>query len=111
MCQNIDADRKVLADQSVRISNDLYGSDIAAAIELTKDYTRPIDGRLRFCLSDLVRDGYEDTAAAQKLNKFLEAKPVVTSSVSLGDFVQAFQKMSEDKRGKRSSPRLALQMD
>lgn len=109
--ENNNVNQKVLAFQSVRISNDLYGNDIASAHELAKGYTRPIDCCLPFHLPDSVRDGHEDIIAVRKINKILKSKSIIDKSLKLGDSVQIFHKMRGEKRGKWSSPRPVLNID
>lgn len=65
-----------MTKQYGRISNDLYGNDIASMHELAERYTRPLDGSLRFHLPDEIPISHNEQMAVHKLNKSLKFKTI-----------------------------------
>lgn len=66
---------KLLVQQAIRISNDLYGSDILSAQELAKGYARPVQaGSVPKLLSQDLIDAYQKLLAKRKLTLILRSK-------------------------------------
>lgn len=88
--EHVDVIRKVLAYNAVRISNDLYGNEVASAHELEKGYTRMIQDDLPFSLPDSIQESHEDLVAVLKLNKILRSKAISESAPDIEDLLQVY---------------------
>ena len=102
----------IAAQQAIRISNDLYGNNICSSHELAKGFTRPIEcGNLsKIIPPDLIR-AREVLKAKRKLNLILKSKSTEEIPVKVGDIVQVYIKLQNEKRGKWSSPKPVLCYD
>ena len=89
---NQDKSSSLLAQQAIRISNDLYGNDVVSAHELAKGYTRPVQSGSLFHLPDAVSNAHDELIGKRKLNKILRTHAVVDKNVKEGDLVQVFRK-------------------
>ena len=108
---NPELDKRVLALQSIRISNDLYGNDIASATELAKLYTRPAGtGHPVHVPADLL-EAHNTLIAKRKLNAILRAKTTLDKMIKPGDLIQVYIKQAHEKRGKWSTPKPVLKYD
>ena len=102
----------LLIQQAIRISNDLYGNDVLSAHELAKGYTRPIDKKVvPSLIPDELLKAHEVLIAKRKLNLILRSKPTKDVPLSVGDQVQIFIKLPNEKRGKWSGSRPVLSYD
>lgn len=97
--------------QAVRISNDLYGSDILSSFEMAKGFSRAIfDGTVTTIPSDLV-DAKLQLDARGKLTRIIRSKSVSNDIVSVGDLVEVFVKSGHEKCGRWFAPRAILNID
>lgn len=108
---NPDVSTKLLVLQAIRVSNDLYGNDVASANELAKGYTRPIVTGSFFHVPDDVRAAHQELIAKRKLNKILRSNAVKDTPVKVGDMVEVFIRLDNQKRGKWSQPKPVLKYD
>lgn len=105
-----DADAATLAQKSIFISNNLYGSDIMSAYEMAHGFTRPLNGSVQKIGDDII-DAQNTLEAKRKLTKILRTKSTHDTIISAGDLVEIFIKIGKQKRGKWSSPRTVLNFD
>ena len=101
----------LLATQAIRISNDLYGNDVASANELAKGYTRPTQNQEPTPLTDDIREAHEVLIAKRKLNVILRGKSTTETPICVGDMVQVFIRQQNEKRGKWSDAKPLLKYD
>ena len=106
-----DGDRKLHALQAIRISNDLYGNDIASAHELVKGFTRPAIPGHPSNLPPEILEAHDLLVAKRKLNAILRSKATVDKQIKEGDLVQIFVKHSNAKRGAWSLAKPVLKYD
>ena len=104
-------DKKFLALQAVRISNDLYGNDIASSNELAKGYTRPVSPSSPIKLPASIAEAHDELIAKRKLNAILRSKATVDKHIQVGDVVQVYRKMENAKRGSWSESKPVLSYD
>lgn len=102
----------VLALRAVRVSNDIYGSDVISAYEAAKGYTRPINS----CMPPVPVDhelveAHSNLVARRKLTRILRSHSLTEHNFRLGDLVEVYQKRGKQKRGKWSSPRQVIAID
>jgi len=103
---------KILVNQSLRISNDLYGNDVMSAHELAKGYTRPIEnGNVPRCVPKEVVQAQEDLKAKRKLTLILRSKTSRDDKVKPGTLVQVYIKTDKQKRGTWSGVKPVLSFD
>lgn len=93
----------LITQQAIRISNDLYGSDVLSAQELAKGYARPIQNEVipKQLPQELV-DAHQTLLAKRKLTLILRSKTFAESPIAVGDLVQILIKKEHEKRGKWS---------
>ena len=107
-----DVSDELHAIRSVRMSNDLYGTDTLSAYEMAKGYTKPvIAGQLPIAVDDELQKAHEELIAKRKLTLILRSKVFPADSFKIGDLVQVFIKDGKAKRGSWSSPRAVLSID
>ena len=100
------------ARQAIRISNDLYGNDVRSCHEFAKGFTRPIEsGTLPKIIPQDVREAGATLRAKRKLNLILKSKSTTTVPIKVGNLVQIFIKLKNEKRGKWSSGKPVLSYD
>ena len=90
-----------LADmQSVRISNDLYGSEILSSFEMAKGFSRPVTVSSQVVEIDPVLvEAKIQLEAKRKLTRILRSKATTNLHVSVGDLVEKFcQKRQRKER-------------
>ena len=98
--------------QAIRVSNDLYGSEVLSAQELAKGYSRPIEAGAKPKLLSLdIVDAYQTLFAKRKLTLILRSKTIEETPIAVGDMVQIFVKDSKEKRGKWSQSMPVLSYD
>ena len=87
--------------QAIRVSNDLYGSEVLSAKELAKVYSRQIEARAtpKLLPQDIV-DAYQILLSKTKLTINLRSKTIQEPLIAVGDMIQIFVKGSKEKRGK-----------
>lgn len=103
---------QVLALRSVRVSNDLYISDVISAYEAAKGYTRPIHPYVSPVPVDReLLEAHSNLVARRKLTRILRLHSLTDQNFRLGDLVQVYQKQGHQKRGKLLSPRQAIDID
>lgn len=104
--------KTVLVQQAIRITNDLYGNDVASAHELAKGYTRPvINGSVPSCVPSEILDAHANLLAKRKLTLILRSKATAYEDFSPGSVVQVFIKTGKEKRGKWSGNKVVLAFD
>lgn len=103
---------ELMAYRAIRISNDLYGSDVLSSFELAKGFTKPLDEKdgLNVISNDLI-DAHDTIKAKRKLNLILRSNALTEPQVGVGDLVEVFIKRQHEKRGKWSPPRVVLSYD
>ncbi len=107
-CEN-ETDSFVLIYQALRISNDLYGNDVASSHELAKGYTRPVlHGKTPMRVPEEIISAHEQLLAKRKLTLIMRFKSTKDSIVRPGDMIQVDVKKDSAKRGKWLSPRPVL---
>lgn len=109
--ENTDQDPRLLVSKMFRISNDLYGNNIASAHELAKGYTRPIFNSLPKILPPDIRQAQEELSAKRKLNMILSSKSITEQPVHVGDIIQVYTRLQNQKRGTWSEPIPVLEYD
>lgn len=88
------------AIQAVRISNDLFGSDILSSFEMTKGYCKPIlPGASPIPFVQEIFDAQLQLDAKRKLTRILRSRSLQKSQVKVGDLVEVFVKTGKEKRG------------
>ena len=92
-------DPRLLIPKMFRISNDLYGKNVASCYELAKGYTRSISGNVSLILPDEICRAQEELSAKHKLNLILSSKSVSDAPIRVGDYVQVLVKNPFLKRG------------
>ena len=106
-CKDDDSNvnEKQIAQQSIRMSNELYGSEVCSAFELAKGFTRPIQpgSELKF-VPDGVINARDTLIAKRKLNLTLISISTSDIPVKIGDMVQVFRKLQNETRGNWSNP-------
>ena len=103
---------RLLVQQAIRITNDLYGTDFCSANELAKGYTRPIRaGDLPVVLPTESLDTHDELLAKRKLNRILRSKTIQDKPIQVGDNVQIFIRQQSEKRGKWYSSKTVLAYD
>ena len=78
---NPDVSTKLLVLQATRVSNDLYGNDVASANELAKGYTRLLIHVSLFHMPQDVRVAHQELLAKRKLNKILRTNAIKETAV------------------------------
>lgn len=102
---------RLLVQQAMRISNDLYGNDVCSAHELTKGYTRPLAGNFPAVVPEEIIQAHQNLIAERKLTKILKSKAITNAQFCVGDLVQIYVKNQHQKRGKWSSSKVVLSYD
>ena len=102
---------QLLAINAIRVSNDLYGNDIASSYELAHGYTRPLLSSAPTLLPPDIVKAHKDPIAKRKLNLILRSHAIKENRINTGDLVQVFVKKENVKRGSWSQPRPVLQYD
>lgn len=98
------------AQQAIRISNYLYGSDFLSFLDMSNGFTRPIlrdpcpTSQKLFKAQNLIR-------AKRMLSKIVRSKPCVYIPIAPGDLVEVFRQVDHEKREKWSSLRSVLTFD
>ena len=92
-----------------RISNGLYGNSIASANELAKGYTLPAIPDAPHFLPASIRAAHDELIAKRKLNMIMLSKAVQDPQVHAGDLIQAYTRLSNQKRGSWSAPQTVLE--
>lgn len=82
-----DIDPKRIIQSAFRISNDLYGNDIASANELAKGHTRPIFYSKPVPLPAEIRNAQDDCIARRKLNKILHLKVIKEKQITVDNLI------------------------
>lgn len=101
-----------LAIHAVRISNDLYGSDVISAFEAAKGYSRPINPDVPPAPVDAeMLEAHANLVARRKLTKILRSHSLEENEFRTGDLVQIFMKRGHEKRGRWLSPRQVIAID
>jgi len=101
-----------LVQQSLRISNDLYGNDVVSAYELAKGFTRPIlKGQGIMQIPVEIVDAQETLKAKRKLALIMRSKSTRDNVVKPGDEVEVYLRKGKEKRGKWLSGRPILSYD
>ena len=68
-------DSKIIAQQPIRISNDLYWTDVCSSFELAKEFTRPLEtGQLPKIVPEDLLNARDTIMAKRKLNLILQSK-------------------------------------
>lgn len=99
----------ILVKQAIRITNNLYGNDVASAHELAKGYPRPVlNGSIPMKCPKEFLETHENLKAQRKLTHILRSKSVQDKEFSPGPFVHVFIKKCNEKRGKCPSDKLVL---
>jgi len=102
----------VLVKQAIRVTNDLYGNDVASAYELAKGYTRPVArGSFPMCVPKEVLEAQENLKAKRKLTLILRSKSVADEEFKPGSIVQVYVKKGNEKRGQWSTNRIVLEFN
>lgn len=102
----------LLATMSVRISNEMYGSDTMSSFELAKCYSKPVDSS---CLPKVTPkeliDARDCLLAKRKLTLMLRSQATRAPVINPGDLVDVFVKKTHEKRGRWLSLRTVLSVD
>ena len=103
---------ELMAYRAIRISNDLYGSDVLSSFETAKGFTKPCDDKngINVISKDLI-NAHDTIKAKRKLNLILRSNSRTESQVGVGDMFEIYIKRQHEKRGKWSSPRVVLSYD
>lgn len=109
--ENPTQDPRLLVAKMFRISNDLYGNNVASAHELAKGYTRPVTNDYPRFLPQEIRKAHNEILAKRKLNLILTSKSISNPAVHVGDIVQVFLRLQNQKRGSWSEPQPVLEYD
>lgn len=104
-------DPRLLVAKMFRISNDLYGNSVASTHELAKGFTRPINQDAPRLLPSDIRKAHEEMVAKRKLNLILSSKSIADTPIKVGDTVQIYIRLPNQKRGIWSEPQPVLQYD
>ena len=105
------ADSCLLVSKMFCFSNDLYGNNIASAHELANGYTRPVTHDFPKCLPLEIRKSQDEPLAKRKLNLILSSKSINDCRVRVGDIVQVYTRLQNQKRGSWSEPKPVLEYD
>ena len=97
-------DNTVVGQQSIRISNDLYGNDVMSAYELAKGCTRPLVSGCPTVVPDAFQISHDILVAKRKLTLILRSRSVPEQSISPGGLLQVFVKLPRQKRGNGQYP-------
>lgn len=109
---NPDADKQLLALQSVRVSNDMYGNDVISSFELCRGFSKPVlPMSSPVEIPDDIRNAHDELIAKRKLNLILRSKSSTKPELSVGDNVQIYVKNQPHKRGRWLSHRPVLSID
>lgn len=100
------------AGRSLRISNDLYGSDTMSSFEMARGFTKPV----LFVVPPKVIDhdllkSHDELVARCKLNCILLSNFNFTKNSYIVDLIQDYLKHNTKKRGKLSSPKQILSIN
>ena len=102
----------LLVVQALRISNDLYGSDVMSAQELAKGYTRPLAAdKFPVPIPDEILAAHEQLLSKRKLTLILRSKSVIDNPVNVADLFQVYIKLQHEKRGHWSASKPILAYD
>ena len=104
-------DTRMIVSKIFRVSNDLYGNNVASSHELSKGYTRPIIHDFPRNIPPEILKAQEALSAKLKLNLILSSKSTAEPPVHVGDYVQIFVKLQGQKRGSWSDPTPVLAYD
>ena len=105
-------DSKVIAQQSIQISNDLYRNDVCSSYELAKVFMRPLEtGQLPKIIPEDLLNSRDIIMSKRKLNLILRSKSKTDTPVKIGDIVQVFVKLQHEKSGKWTNPKPVLNYD
>lgn len=98
--------------EAVRLSNDLYGTDVASAFELAKGYTRPLHPKSHVCpIPPEIVEAHVDLLAKRKLHLIMRTQVSPSQTFDVGDLVEIYIKNEHGKRGRWSSPRLVTSVN
>lgn len=102
----------ILAIQAVRISNDLYGTDVISSFEMAKGLHRPVigDAEVKSVPHEIV-EAHVDIKARRKLNRILRSHSHEYGPFKICDMVQVYVKADNTKRGSWSSARIILSIN
>lgn len=103
-------DKRVHVAMTFGISNQLYGSDVMSAYELSYGFTEPILHH-PLPLPNNLLDAQDLLEAKRKLTRILRFKSRTQSAVTSDDMVEIFIKRPNSKRGSWSSPRVLLDVN
>lgn len=104
-----DTSPAVPAVRAVRISNDLYGSDIRSACEADKGHSCPIDSDISPGLVDKeLLKAHIHIIAHCKLTRIIRSPSLKENDIRIGDLVQVFIKRGHQKRRRWLSPRKVI---
>ena len=107
----VNDDPRLLVAKMFRVSNDLYGNSVASSHELAKGYTRPISGNIRREIPLSIIEAQRTLAAKRKLNLILKSKSIQELPIKIGDLVQVYTRLQNQKRGKWSDATPVLAID
>lgn len=100
------------AIRSIRISNDLYGSDTLSAFEMAKGYSKPLVANQRPIQVDAeLQAAHDELIAKRKLTLIMRSNTFPSQSFKVGDLVQIYINDGKSKRGSWTSPRKVLEIN
>lgn len=98
--------------RAVRVSNDLYGSDVLSAYEADKGYTRPVNPEIPpVPVDEELLEAHANLIARRKLMRILRSHSLSTQDFRVGDLAQIFSKRGKEKRGRWLSPRQVISIN
>lgn len=97
---------------AVRISNDLYGTDVISAFEAEKGYRRPVQPDMPPVTVDSeLLQAHGNLIARRKLKRILRSNSLSSNDFRVDDLVQIYVKHGKQKRGTWLSPRQVNKID
>ncbi len=100
---------QLLAQESNRISNELYGNNFCFSHELAKGFTRPVEnGSFPNLVPEEIIKARETIMAKLKVNLILRSKSIAETPVNASDLIQVFIKLQHENRGKWSCAKPVL---
>eukprot|EP00171_Calliarthron_tuberculosum_P018762 IDg18762t1 len=104
--------KTVLVQQALRITNNLYGNDVASVYKLAKGFTRPIENRdYQSTIPKELVKAHASLNARRKLSLILRSKSVQNDEFKPGSLVQVFLKTGKEKRRKWTGNKAVLVYD
>lgn len=105
------ANKEILAQRAISISNDRYVNDIISSFEQANGFTKPVNGNASSSIPKKISDPQQILAAKWKLALILKSKATIEQQNNVGDMIDDYKPPFMDKRVVWSRLRIVLSID